>query len=64
MMDFAMGEGDGLDEWVQTLQASCSGDIRGSPYEMVEWVLDLLFLETCKETPTHACISTGTSKQK
>lgn len=65
MMDFAMGEGDGLDQRVQTLQTSCcSEDIRRSPYEMVEWVLDLLFLDTCKENPTHAFLLVQASKGK
>lgn len=53
MVDFAVGEGDGSDQSVQALQTSCcSEDMKRSPYEMVEWDLDLLFMETCKEKPS------------
>lgn len=31
---------------------------------MAEWVLDLLFLEMCKGSPTQACISNSISKGK
>lgn len=47
-----MGKGVGSDQRVQTLQiCCCSEDVR-SPYERVEWVLGLLFMETYKEKPS------------
>lgn len=52
MVDFAVGEGGGSEQRVQTLQTSCcSEDMKRSPCEMIEWDLDLLFMETCKERP-------------